>query len=125
MERIIDLVSESLEARGKTDEPRLSITTGRETSFACSIVLPVDDCPPQALLVTLASIAEKTAGELFEVIIVDCSTRQETKDLLVALGGDVENHSRRATVELRKRLQSRRGRSAREISRFLKTGFGG
>jgi GT2 family glycosyltransferase len=90
MERIVDLVSESLAAQGNADAITTPISAALETSFPCSVVLPVDEAPPEALLATLASIAEKTAGELFEVVIIDCSTRQDTKDLLIALGGDVK-----------------------------------
>ncbi|MGH7930218.1 MAG: glycosyltransferase, partial [Candidatus Binatia bacterium] len=90
LERIVDLVSESLTARGNADALGISIGAARDTSFPCSVILPIDDAPPEALLATLASIAEKTAGELFEVIIIDCSTRQETKDLLSVLTGDVK-----------------------------------
>ena len=90
MERIVGLVAESLTARGQCDELARPINHRPETSFPCTVVLPVDDAAPGALLATLASVAEKTAGELFEIIIVDCSTRQETKDLLSSLRGDVK-----------------------------------
>jgi GT2 family glycosyltransferase len=83
-------VAESLTARDQADMPMEPIRDGRETSFPCSIILPVDDAPPEALVATLESIANNTAGELFEVIIIDCSRRQEFKDLLSALGGDVK-----------------------------------
>ena len=89
MERIVHLVSESLAAGGGAGVRR-PISWARETLFLCSVILPVDDVPLGVLMATLASIAEKTAPELFEVIIIDCSTRQETKDSLSALGGDVK-----------------------------------
>jgi GT2 family glycosyltransferase len=90
MERIVELVSESLSARGNADGPGLPISMAPETSFPCSIVLPVDEVPSEALFATLTSIAEKAPGELFEVIIVDCSTHLGTKNLLSALSGDVK-----------------------------------
>jgi GT2 family glycosyltransferase len=90
MDRIVGLVAESLRARDQADSLMEPISAGGETSFPCSIILPVDDAPPDALIATLESIANTTAGELFEVILVDCSTRQETKDVLSALGGDVK-----------------------------------
>jgi len=89
MERIVDLVSESLAARGNADALGLAIGTPGEILFPCSIILPVDDAPPETVLTTLTSIADKTPGELFELIIIDCSRRQETKDLLSDLTGDV------------------------------------
>ena len=89
MERIVGLVAESLTARGQSDGLAMPISHKRETSYPCTVILPVDDAAPEALMSTLASIAEKTAGELFEAVIVDCSTRQETKDMLSSLGGDV------------------------------------
>jgi GT2 family glycosyltransferase len=90
MKRIVELVSESLAARCNGDAVEGPISTLRETAFPCSIILPVNDAPPELVLATLASVAEKTAGELFEVIIIDCSTLPESKDLLSALGGDVK-----------------------------------
>jgi GT2 family glycosyltransferase len=90
MERIVDLVSESLAARDNADAITAPIRAPLETSFPCSLILPVDEAPPEALLATLASIAEKTAGEIFEVVIIDCSARRDTKDLLATLDGDVK-----------------------------------
>jgi GT2 family glycosyltransferase len=90
MERIIELVSESLAVRCNADDLAAPISAPRETSFPCVVILPVDNAPPGALLATLASIVDKTAGKLFEVIIIDCSTLQEIKDLLSALDGDVK-----------------------------------
>ncbi|HEX2229197.1 MAG TPA: glycosyltransferase [Candidatus Binatia bacterium] len=89
MKRIIELVSESLAARRNGDALEQRINTASGVDFPCSILLPVNDGPPEALLATLASIAEKTAGEIYEVIVVDCSTLQEIKELLSALAGDV------------------------------------
>jgi GT2 family glycosyltransferase len=89
MERIVGLVAESLRARGQSDALAMPLSHQRETSYPCTVILPVDNVDPAALMSTLASIAEKVAGELFEVVIVDCSTRQETKDLLASLAGDV------------------------------------
>jgi Glycosyl transferase family 2/UDP-N-acetylglucosamine 2-epimerase len=89
MERIVAVVADSLAARGKADLLAAPISVWKETSFPCSIILPVDDAPPETLLATLASVAENTSGECFEVIIIDCSTRQVTKEMLSTLSGDV------------------------------------
>ena len=90
MERIVPLVAASLKARASADEKPSALRSGGETSFPCSILLPVDDASPEALLVTLQGIAAHTAAELYEVLIVDCSRRTETKALLSALSGDVK-----------------------------------
>jgi GT2 family glycosyltransferase len=90
MNRIVELVSESLAARSNRDVAESPISRAGESEFPCSIILPVDDVSSEVLLATLASIAENSPGELFEVIVVDCSKLQETHDLLFALGGDVK-----------------------------------
>ncbi len=58
-------------------------------TVSCSIVLPVDDSAPEMLLATLQGIAEHSAPELYEVLIVDCAQSDETKEILSSLGGDV------------------------------------
>jgi GT2 family glycosyltransferase len=90
MGRILKLVSESLSARRNADTLPTPITVARQSAFPCSIILPVDNVPTEVVLATLASIAENTAGELFEIIIIDCSMVRDTKDLLSGLGGDVK-----------------------------------
>jgi Glycosyl transferase family 2/UDP-N-acetylglucosamine 2-epimerase len=89
MERIVALVAESVAARGKADLLAAPISVWKETSFPCSIILPVDDAPPEALLASLAAVVENTSGELFEVVIIDCSVSQVTKEMLSTLSGDV------------------------------------
>ena len=89
MERIVALVAESLVAHGKSDLLVPPIDAERVTLFPCSIILPVDDASMEALVATLAGIAENTPGELFEVVIVDCSARQAIEEMLSTLGGDV------------------------------------
>jgi len=89
MERIVPLVEASLKARASADEKPAPLPSSGETAFPCSILLPVDDAAPEALLMTLEGIAAHTAAELYEVLIVDCSRRTETKALLSTLSGDV------------------------------------
>jgi GT2 family glycosyltransferase len=90
LERIVDLVAESLSARCNAHQLAAPFSPSMEASFACSIILPVDDEDLFALAVTLNSIAERIPGERFELVIIDCSTRQETKELLSALTGDIK-----------------------------------
>jgi GT2 family glycosyltransferase len=88
MERIVDLVNESLAARSAG--PSTPLASSDRISVPCSIVLPVDDVAPEALLATLEAISNCSAPELYEVLIVDCAMGQETKGILASLGGDVK-----------------------------------
>jgi GT2 family glycosyltransferase len=90
MGKILELVCESLSARGNADSLTTPISVAKRPVFPCSIILPVDDVLPQVVLATLASIAENTPGELFEIIVIDCSTMPETSNLLSSLSGDVK-----------------------------------
>jgi len=87
MERIVGLVKESLAARGS--EPKTRLASPGRISVPCSIVLPVDDTAPEALLATLEAISTRSAPELYEVLIVDCAMGRETKGILASLRGDV------------------------------------
>ena len=87
MERIVGLVEQALAApRGDGKAPLLSPDHVR---IAVSIVLPVDDCPPVNLLQSLEAIAQHSAPELFEVVLVNCAANRETHALLESLSGDV------------------------------------
>ena len=86
-ERIADMVGEMLRARKLAPQP--PILTTAEDGFDCSLILPVDDGPANQLLGTLQSINEHVPAHLYEVLIVDCSARRETHDLLNQLEGDV------------------------------------
>jgi GT2 family glycosyltransferase len=88
MGRIVGLVSDSLAARGP--QPKTRLESPRGISVPCSIVLPVDDVPPEVLLDTLRAIATSSAPELYEVLIVDCAAGDEAKGILASLGGDVK-----------------------------------
>jgi GT2 family glycosyltransferase len=90
MTRVVALVSESLTARRNGDAVENPLNTVAEITFATSIVLPVNDAPPEVLWATLTSIAENISGEIFEIIVIDCSTSREIKGLLSALSGDVK-----------------------------------
>jgi GT2 family glycosyltransferase len=87
MERIVDLVGLSIAARN--EQPRPALVAAEAVSVPCSIILPVDDCAPETLLATLQGIAEHSAPELYEVLIVDCAQSEQTKEIFAALGGDV------------------------------------
>jgi GT2 family glycosyltransferase len=87
MERIVDLVGLSIAARN--EQPRPALRAAEAPSVPCSIILPVDDSAPEILLATLQGIADHSAPELYEVIIVDCAQSDQTKEILAALGGDV------------------------------------
>ncbi|HTF92250.1 MAG TPA: glycosyltransferase, partial [Verrucomicrobiae bacterium] len=87
MERIVDLVRLSIAARN--EQPRRALVAAEAVSVPCSIILPVDDCAPETLLATLQGIAEHSAPELYEVLIVDCAQSDQTKEILASLGGDV------------------------------------
>jgi GT2 family glycosyltransferase len=88
MERIVDLVEQSISARQQ--ERRPPMTTTEPVSVPCSIILPVDDSAPEPLLATLLGIANHSAPELYEVLIVDCAQSQQTKEILSSLEGDVK-----------------------------------
>ena len=87
MERIVDLVERSIAARGET--PRPPLVAPEAVSVPCSIILPVDDSTPETLLATLQGIADHSAPELYEVLIVDCARSDPIKEILRSLGGDV------------------------------------
>jgi GT2 family glycosyltransferase len=86
--RIADLVGAALQAKAEAARPPLSASGA--TRIPCSIILPVEDAPLEAVLATLEGIAAHTAGELYEVLIVNCASRPETRELLAALDGDVK-----------------------------------
>ena len=87
MDRIVDLVERSIAARN--EQPRPPLMAPQPETVSCSIVLPVDDSAPEILLATLQGIADHSAPELYEVLIVDCAQSGETKEILSSLGGDV------------------------------------
>jgi hypothetical protein len=86
-ERIARMVGEMLQARAAGAVP--TIENHEPPRFDCSFIVPVDDSSPQDILLTLQSISEHAPAERYEVLIVDCSTNDETHDLLSRLGGDV------------------------------------
>jgi GT2 family glycosyltransferase len=85
-ERIADMVGEMLRAR---DLPLSPIDGPEADGVDCTMVLPVDGCPANLLLATLQGISEYAPSGGYEVVIVDCSVSQETRDLLGRLEGDV------------------------------------
>ncbi len=87
MERIVRVVKASLEARQV--KPRTPLKSPAKTHVPCSIVLPIDDVSPEALLATLRAICNSSSPELYEVVIVDCGVGEETKSILASLGGDL------------------------------------
>jgi GT2 family glycosyltransferase len=87
MERIVDLVKESVAAQ--CGEPRAPLVARDRVSIPCSIILPVDECAPEALLATLSGIASSSAPELYEVLIVKCTWQNAIDNILESLGGDV------------------------------------
>jgi hypothetical protein len=87
LKRIADLVGESLNAKAET--LRTPLASGGDDRFPCSLVLPIDDSPVEAVLATLEAISAHTAPDLFEIVLVNCSSRAETGNLLAALEGDV------------------------------------
>ena len=87
MERIVELVERSIAARNEQPRPALAAT--EPVSVACSIILPVDDSAAEILLATLQGIADHSAPQLYEVLIVDCAQSAQTKEILASLGGDV------------------------------------
>lgn len=88
MERIVALVTRSLAARAEA--PRSPLTCAERVSVPCTIILPVDDSAPETVLETLQGIAESSAPELYEVIVVDCARNPQSKQILAGLDGDVE-----------------------------------
>jgi GT2 family glycosyltransferase len=88
MERIVALVKESLAARREAPRRRLGSTA--PSHIRVSIILPVDDSAPEALLATLEGIASSSAPALFEVVIVDCAAGETSKAILQSLAGDVK-----------------------------------
>jgi hypothetical protein len=86
-ERIGDMVGEMVEAR--TRPAQTPIQSNGTDAFDCSIIVPVDGSPLQDVVATLQSISRHAPAERYEVLIVDCSADQETRDLLRNLGGDV------------------------------------
>jgi len=88
MRRIVDLVKESVAVQAA--EPRPSLVPRGPVSIPCSIVLPVDECPPEEFLATLRGIASSTAPELYEVLIVRCTEQNAIGAILDTLGGDVK-----------------------------------
>jgi len=88
MERIVALVKRSLAARA--ERVRDALMGAARVSVPCTIVLPVDDSAPEILVETLQAIAESSAPELYEVLIVNCAGNQEIKAILAQLGGDVK-----------------------------------
>lgn len=90
MDRIVDLVSESLGARANAEAPATPIKAACDTAYPCTIVLPVDDAPVESVLATLEAIAAHTPADLYEVVIVNCASRPETRQLFAALAGDVK-----------------------------------
>lgn len=87
LDRMVRLVEQSIAARG---QGRLAKLSGADSvQFPCTIVLPVDDVRPASLLATLEALGANTAGELFELVIVNCAADEETRQLVASLGGDV------------------------------------
>ena len=84
----MDLVKQSVASRSERSAMPLRSTS--RVSVPCSIVLPIDNAPPEVVLATLRAISTSSAPELYEVLIVDCASRQETKEILSLLGGDVK-----------------------------------
>ena len=87
MERIVSLVTQSLAAR--SDAAKIPLSSPSHARIPVSIIFPIDDSPPQLLLATLEAIAGRTAAELFEVLLVNCASHDETKAILESLSGDV------------------------------------
>jgi len=65
------------------------LTGADSVQFPCTVILPVDDVAPESLLATLEALAANTAGELFELVIVDCAADEATRQVVASLGGDV------------------------------------
>lgn len=96
LDRVMGLAGEMLKA--KEDKERgqrpplftqsLSLSDGSVT-FPCSIVLPVDDSPPERLVATLRGIAAHVPPELFELLIVNTASNSGVRELLFSLEGDV------------------------------------
>jgi len=87
LNRMVRLVEESVAARRQG--PRVKLIGTDSVQFPCTIVLPVDDVTPESLLATLEALAANTAGELFELVIVNCAADEATRQVIAALAGDV------------------------------------
>ncbi len=87
LERIVALVKRAL--AGRAEAPRNPLICAKQVSVPCTIVLPVDDSAPETLLETLQGIAESSAPELYEVVVVDCAHDPQIKQILASLAGDV------------------------------------
>jgi GT2 family glycosyltransferase len=87
MERIVALVDESLAAT--RDSSRMPLPCTGHARTAVSIIIPVDNGSQAALLPTLEAIANNSAPELFEVVLVNCAADRETRAVLESLSGDV------------------------------------
>jgi GT2 family glycosyltransferase len=87
MERIVELAGKSLMARA--EEQRAPLQAPSQFNVPCTIVLPVDNQAPQALLATLNGICTNLPPELYEVVIVNCASGTDIDHVLASLGGDV------------------------------------
>ncbi|HEY7164347.1 MAG TPA: glycosyltransferase [Candidatus Binatia bacterium] len=87
IDRIVDLARESIAAQG-SQNPQFIRPVERIT-IPCSIALPVDNCSREDLLLTLNGIATSSAPELYEVLIVRCTTGGDHDDIFEGLEGDV------------------------------------
>jgi GT2 family glycosyltransferase len=95
VERIVEMLAEMLKARADKDNPPLPLAdpstelrTGGER-FPCSLILPVDNSPPERLLATLKGIVAHVPSELYEILIVNAAASQQVRELLASLQGDV------------------------------------
>ena len=89
MGAILQLIDESLATRVRVQTPPAPLACDHDIAFPCSIILPVDDSGPEALLSTLAAVSQNIPAELFEIIVVDCSSSAVVKEILQNLDGDV------------------------------------
>jgi len=87
MERIVGLAEQALAAPG--GDAKAPLLSPAPVRTAVSIILPVDNGAPETLLQSLEAIAQHTAPELFEVVLVNCAANRETRDLLESISGDV------------------------------------
>ena len=87
VDRVVAMTAEMIEAKALTHWPALPMA--EEERFACSVILPVDDSPLEAVLSTIKGLAAHVPPDLFEVRIVNAATRPEVREVLASLEGDV------------------------------------
>jgi GT2 family glycosyltransferase len=86
-ERVVEMTATMLQARAHQSPPLPLVS---ETTTLCSLIVPVGDTPIENVLATLKGIAAHIPSDLFELLLVNAASDEETRACLAALAEDIK-----------------------------------